>query len=108
MNQNQSSALIPGPDCAQFAPLLPLLTSGVLEPDETRAIHDHLAHCAWCQQQIREYETMEAAMRERFSIAPTARLLVSMDDILGRAGTSHNTAPHGSQAHLQPPISLFS
>ena len=108
MNQKQPSALTPGPDCAQFAPLLPLLNSQALEPDETRAIDDHMARCAWCQQQVREYEMMEAAMRERFSIAPAATPLVSMDAILARAGTPRTLAPQGSHAHLQPPISLFS
>ncbi len=108
MNKKPPSALIPGPDCAQFAPLLPLLNSGALEPDETRAICDHMARCAWCQQQARAYETMEAAMRERFSIAPAARPLVSMDDILARAGTPRSPAPQGSHAHLHPPIRFFS
>lgn len=108
MNEKPPSALIPGPDCAQLAPLLPLLNSGALEPDETRAICDHMARCAWCQQQAHEYEMMEAAMRERFSVAPAARPLISMDDILARAGTPRSLAPQGSHAHLQPPVRLFS
>lgn len=108
MKEKLPSALIPGPDCAQLAPLLPLLNSGALEPDETRAICDHMARCAWCQQQAREYETMEAAMRERFNVAPTAKPLVSMDDILARAGTPRSLASQGSHAHLQPSIRLFS
>jgi Putative zinc-finger len=65
MSQNFASPAPVGPRalCATYAPLLPLLPTGGLTPDEARAVHEHLAECTWCRARLVEYNAVYAALR---------------------------------------------
>ncbi|HEX6816784.1 MAG TPA: zf-HC2 domain-containing protein [Ktedonobacterales bacterium] len=54
----------PRPLCAVYAPMLLLLSTGALSPEEERAVREHLADCAWCQNQRAAYDVVEQALRE--------------------------------------------
>ena len=58
----------PRPLCAAFAPLLPLISSGALEEDEAPPTREHVAECAWCQQELARYMTVDEALRPRGTI----------------------------------------
>jgi virginiamycin B lyase len=61
-----SSVPAPRPLCAAFAPLLPLISSGALEDDEARPAREHVAECAWCQQELARYVEVDEALRRGF------------------------------------------
>lgn len=56
----------PGPTCAVYAPLLPLLPTGELTPKQESTTREHLGSCAWCRSRLAEYDTLYAALRSRF------------------------------------------
>ena len=56
----------PRPLCAAFAPLLPLLSSGALEEHEAMPTREHVAGCAWCQQELARYAAVDEALRREF------------------------------------------
>jgi streptogramin lyase len=56
----------PRPLCAAFAPLLPLISSGALEEDEATPTREHVAGCAWCQQELTRYAAVDEALRRQF------------------------------------------
>jgi virginiamycin B lyase len=56
----------PRPLCVVFAPLLPLISSGALEPDEVAPTREHVAGCDWCQQELARYVAVDDALRLRF------------------------------------------
>jgi YVTN family beta-propeller protein len=53
----------PQPLCSLFEPLLPLLSQGQLDASEAAATRDHVATCAWCQQQLRELDFLRDTLR---------------------------------------------
>ena len=61
-----STTPAPRPLCAAFAPLLPLISSGALEEDEATPTREHVAGCAWCQQEIARYAAVDEALRRQF------------------------------------------
>lgn len=105
---NQSSAFLSPPEpsalCTAYAPLLPLLQSDGLPPDEARSVDEHVAGCAWCQAKLAEYDALYAALRRQFS--PDAAGFVSrvptVSEIAARSvrpsapRPSRVTAPLGS------------
>jgi outer membrane protein assembly factor BamB len=56
----------PGPACAAFEPLLPLVSHDLLEPEEARVLQTHLADCAHCRDRLAAYERLDGALRRRF------------------------------------------
>lgn len=54
--------------CAAFAPLLPLLSSSALEEDEVAPTREHVASCAWCQQELARYTAVDDALRREFGV----------------------------------------
>ena len=56
----------PGPLCAAFAPLLPLISSSALEEDESTPTREHVVGCAWCQQELARYVAVDEALRRMF------------------------------------------
>ena len=59
----------PRPLCAAFAPLLALLSSGALEDNEATPTREHVAGCAWCQQEMERYTAVDEALRRQFGAA---------------------------------------
>lgn len=56
----------PTPECAAFEPLLPLLNTDTLTPDEATATRQHIAGCAWCRAQCEGYDVFEVALRRHY------------------------------------------
>jgi streptogramin lyase len=72
----------PGPLCATYAPLLPLISSGALEEDEATPTRTHAAGCAWCRQELALYVAMDEALRRQFG-APSETFLPFTFDLDG-------------------------
>jgi sugar lactone lactonase YvrE len=71
----------PRPLCAAFAPLLPLLSSGALEEDEATPTREHVAGCAWCQQELARYAAVDEALRREFGAGAHASVLPLLFDL---------------------------
>lgn len=56
----------PGALCSAYAPLLPLLNTDGLAPDEVGSVRMHLMDCDWCQARLAEYDALYGALRRRF------------------------------------------
>jgi hypothetical protein len=61
----------PGPECASFIDLLPLLSVGTLEKQEANRLHLHLATCAYCQTQRATYDRIDVVLRHSFGAQET-------------------------------------
>ena len=73
----------PRPLCAAFAPLLPLISSGALEEDEATPTREHVAGCAWCQQELARYSAVDEALRREFGAGALASVLPFLFDLDG-------------------------
>src|SRR6185312_8676452 len=71
----------PTPECAAFEPLLPLLDTDALTPDEATATREHIAGCAWCHAQRTGYDTFEAALRRHYSSDVSDGSSITLDGI---------------------------
>jgi photosystem II stability/assembly factor-like uncharacterized protein len=60
MSQNHH---LPSPDCAAFAPLLPLAGHDLLSAPEDARLRAHLATCAHCRAALSVYDQVELALR---------------------------------------------
>lgn len=88
MNMNHHTPTpAPTPLCAVFEPQVALLSSGMLDAEQMESVHEHLADCAYCQLQLREYQRLREDL---------LRLL------LGGAGA------HGESRHSAPVASAGS
>lgn len=84
--------------CAAYAPLLPLLGTGGLAPDEAGELRAHLAECDWCQAKLAEYDTLYAALRRQFGADAVAVKLPSVHAIASRGRVAPISAPVRSVA----------
>ncbi len=72
---------VPGPDCADFAPLVPLLRLGELDRREAAVLLDHLKTCAWCRRELEAHDVVDAGLRRHFA-GRIALPFVSMEDVM--------------------------
>jgi len=106
MNVRSASSLppAPGPFCAVYAPLLPLLNARALSPEQEAPLREHLVDCAWCQNQLAAYTVVEEAVRRQYATHPSPQPL-TLEDIM-RASQSRrqsDTQPaSASRATSQP------
>jgi hypothetical protein len=84
----------PGPFCAIYAPLLPLLDAQALAADEEASLREHLADCAWCQKQLAAYVVVEDAVRRQYAALPSAHPLTVKDIV--RASQSERQSGRAS------------
>jgi hypothetical protein len=84
-----------------YAPLLPLLGARALTPEEEASLREHLVDCAWCQNQLGAYATVEDALRQRYSSAPSAQPL-TLGDIIRASQSSPQPVEASRQASRQP------
>ncbi len=92
--------LNPGPECSQFAALLPLLDAGELAPEEAAATRAHLSNCRWCQRQLGEYGTVERALRQHLAALEAAFPAFSAQEVI--AMVEQESATASSSAPMQP------
>jgi hypothetical protein len=71
----------PGPFCAVYAPLLPLLDAQALTSEEEASLREHLADCAWCQKQLAAYGVVDDALRRQYAALLSVQPL-KLEDIL--------------------------
>jgi hypothetical protein len=84
-----------------YSPLLPLLGARALTPEEEASLREHLVDCAWCQNQLAAYETVENALRQRYASAPSAQPL-TMQDIMRASQSDLRPVETSRQASQQP------
>src|SRR5262249_47206109 len=92
----------PQPLCAVIEPLLPLLSQGRLDAEETRSTREHVATCAWCQRQLRDYDRLRDALRrlEAFDdLGLSGYRALTRDEIL----QAPDQAPSAPLTPLPPP-----
>jgi hypothetical protein len=56
----------PGALCTAYTPLLPLLSTDGLAPDEVGSLRAHLTDCDWCRARLAEYDTLYGVLRRQF------------------------------------------
>jgi outer membrane protein assembly factor BamB len=81
-NNGTGTTAAPGPDCARFAPYLPLLESGELAATEAEATRAHVVGCTWCQRRLTSYATVDAALRRQLPVADHANPITTMEEIM--------------------------
>lgn len=91
----------PGPFCAVYSPLLPLLGARALTPEEEALLREHLVDCAWCRNQLASYATVEDALRQRYASAPSAQSL-TMEDIMRASQSDPQPSETSRQVSRQP------
>ncbi len=91
----------PGPFCAVYSPLLPLLGARALTPEEEASLREHLVDCAWCRNQLAAYATVEDALRQRYASAPSAQSL-TLEDIMRASRSESQPSETSRQASRQP------
>lgn len=64
----------PGPDCASYASLLPVLDEPAADAAQMARARAHLRGCAYCQGQVAAYDRLDAVLRRQFGFAATPRL----------------------------------
>jgi hypothetical protein len=70
----------PGPACASFAALLPVLDDAETESAATAALRAHLPTCAYCRAQLAAYDQLDAALVR--ALGPSAVAPLRTDDLL--------------------------
>ena len=76
---------VPQPMCAALKPLLPLLSLGKLESDETGQVWEHVATCGFCQSQLDEFDAVRDALRSFDGSVGTFEALMPLETILDAA-----------------------
>jgi hypothetical protein len=70
MNANHHTRThVPGSECAALAAALPLLDDEGLDARDAARAREHVATCAYCQDQAAAYKRLDAAMRRHFGPA---------------------------------------
>jgi hypothetical protein len=72
-----------------------------LTPEEETSLREHLVNCAWCQNQLAAYATVEDALRQRYASAPSAQSLI-LEDILRASRSESKSSEASRQARRQP------
>jgi hypothetical protein len=93
---------VPGPFCALYSPPLPLLGARALSLEEEASLREHLADCAWCQNQLAAYVVVEDALRQRYASAPSVQPL-TIEDIMRASQSDQQQVETRRQADAQAP-----
>jgi hypothetical protein len=91
--------------CAVYAPLLPLLQTDELPPEQEAATREHLRSCAWCRSRVAQYDRLYAALRSRFDPdvmaagvdVPSAREIAALSTVSSSGGRSQGAERRSSQ-----------
>lgn len=105
MNKSSLGPLAPGPDCDQFAVLLPLLHAGELADEAGAEVRVHLASCRWCQQRLKEYDALETALRRHIASLSAAFPTLAPESVIQMVDREDTlTAPPapGAEAPRRP------
>jgi outer membrane protein assembly factor BamB len=104
MPTNRAVALAsPGPECARFAPLLPLLSSHATDSDEEARVLKHVATCAWCRRELASYGQIDLLVRRHYP-AVDAPPLLSSDEVIGRVASADQSAATPAMPRATMPV----
>ncbi len=97
MSQNHR---LPSPDCAAFAPLLPLASHDLLSEEKATALRAHLATCTSCRAELASYDQAEAALRHAFrlrqgTVSPLSKEAI-MRHLIGRPDRAAASFPRSA------------
>lgn len=92
--------LRPGPECAEYAPLLALVGQEDLDDHDTNGLRHHLATCAYCQRELQGYNALDAALSRHFG-AP-ARPPLSRDDVFQMMQEDYRPASDAADFQDEP------
>jgi hypothetical protein len=90
---------LPGPFCAVYAPLLPVLDEPATQPRLAAEVRAHAAACAYCRARSDEYTRLDAALRRAFT--PDALPAPRTEEIMRRLNDSES-APVATPAPPAP------
>lgn len=109
MTTIEPQPVLPGPDCATIAPLLPLLDSSDLSAEEAIRARAHLETCAWCKREHAAHVIVDAALRRQYGEPPeralpflTMESFVNTSDTRDRRGQLATTYPPSDTARTVP------
>src|SRR6185437_4584049 len=104
MTTIEPQPVLPTPDCAMFAPLLPLLDSYDLSPEEAARAREHLNTCAWCQREYAAHAIVDGALRRHFGeLSPGTPPFLTMENIVNTIDTQDpSTQPSTGFAPTTP------
>lgn len=93
MNSTRATPVPPrGPDCASFAPRLPLAGQRLLPAEEATRLRAHVATCAHCQALLAAYDRLDAALGRRFA-TPLEDLTALTEEIMDQIAEQKNPFP---------------
>lgn len=87
MNTSGHGPLVPGPDCASYAPLLPLLGTGMLNAAQENRARRHTVGCFWCRAQLADYAVVDAALRRHIASLMLDAPSQTVEEIMSLAET---------------------
>ena len=109
MTTIEPQPVLPGPDCATIAPLLPLRDSSDLSAEEAIRARAHLETCAWCKREHAAHVIVDAALRRQYGEPPeralpflTMESFVNTSDTRDRRGQLATTYPPSDTARTVP------
>ena len=104
MNLTRGDTPAPGPDCAAYVPLLPLLRTGMLDVREEAGVVAHVRTCRWCTLQRAAYDTSEAALRRYAGVVAASAPLWIEEDAVPHAEPDTPAMPKRSDHPQLPPM----
>ena len=88
MTTRDPQPVLPTPDCAAIAPLLPLLDSSDLSAEEVIRARAHLETCAWCKREHAAHVIVSDALRRQYGEPPeSARPFLTMESFVNTSDT---------------------
>ncbi len=100
---------LPGPLCAVYAPLLPVLDEPATQPRLAAEVRAHAAACAYCRARADEYTRLDAALRRAF--APDTLPAPRTEEIMRHLSDDTEAAPVATPAPTpssEPSVTLVS
>ena len=88
MTTREPQPVLPGPDCATIAPLLPLLDSSDLSAEEVIRARAHLETCPWCKREHAAHAIVGDALRRQYGEPPESALpFLTMESFVNTSDT---------------------
>lgn len=88
MTTIEPQRILPTPDCAAIAPLLPLLDSSDLSAEEATRARAHLRTCAWCKREYAAHVIVDAALRRQYGEPSESALpFLTMESFVNTSNT---------------------
>jgi hypothetical protein len=104
MITREPQPVLPGPDCAAIAPLLPLLDSSDLSPEEAARARAHLETCAWCKREHAAHAIVSDALRRQYGEPSQGAIpFLTMENFMNDFDRYNTRNPSGRLATTYPP-----